>query len=782
MSGILPILHALVEKLPTQNQIEPLSGGNMRLLLFIFISIFVVNLAIGGQGIPSKIGSLEGSVRDCATHHPLPGVNVILLGTKMGAATDRRGNFLIKDVPIGVYQVRASMIGYEAEIKTGIVVTTGRVTTASFGLSQTILELADAIEVTTGYFEKDEEKPVSSKKLTPREIRSSAGSAEDIFRIIQSMPGVGSAGGKSANLIVRGGSPDENRTLLDNIEIYSPLHFARQGASMGIISIINPSLLEGVEFLTGGFPARYGDKISSVFEMQLKEGNRTALNTDCNLNLGGLGVFLDGPLPGDGNMVLSARRGFFDLLTSMMNKPVAPRYWDLVGKATYDLGVNHKLSLVGFYYLDDVEKTGDAADAGSEMGRKYEYVKRDDYGSAIGVNWRYLLDMHGYMLTTAAFTSNGWKSWAGTELDRNLDGEDVRETEIHLKNEIVRRISHSVEAKAGVFWKSINSDHFTWRGADTTRTGFTFLPDTVAYHPSCTFKAGSFLQGTMRPFPLFSFHIGARYDYFDLTGESKFSPRLGMTYSLTDKTTLNAAYGHFYQTPAAWQVALDTANIALRSSYATHYIAGIERLLDHDTKASIEVYHKDFENTFVDNDTSRVLTNNGTGHARGIEFYVQKKMSGNLVGSLAYTYSISKRRDDEMLPEYSFEFDRPHNVTLLAGYSLSDQWQLGAKFQYASGSPFTPVMDTVQKNGEWYVVEGTKNSARYPDYHRLDIRVDRRFSFGNWTLTAYLDLWNAYARDNVLSYRYDAQEDGSLTKETTYDFPIFPIIGISAQF
>ena len=157
-------------------------------------------------------------------------------------------------------------------------------------------------------------------------------------------------------------------------------------------------------------------------------------------------------------------------------------------------------------------------------------------------------------------------------------------------------------------------------------------------------------------------------------------------------------------------------------------------------------------------------------------------MSDKLVGSFAYTYSISKRQDADSLAEYYFEFDRAHNFTLVGGYKISDKWQIGMKFQYSSGSPYTPIIDGVQRAGEWYLVEGEINSERYPDYHKLDIRIDRRFHFKNWTLTTYLDVWNAYYRDNVLAYRYEIDDNGIITKEATYDFPIFPILGFSAQF
>ena len=157
-------------------------------------------------------------------------------------------------------------------------------------------------------------------------------------------------------------------------------------------------------------------------------------------------------------------------------------------------------------------------------------------------------------------------------------------------------------------------------------------------------------------------------------------------------------------------------------------------------------------------------------------------MSQNLVGSAAYSYSVSKRKDGDALPEYYSEFDRPHNFTLAAGYKLSNKWQIGVKFQYASGSSYTPVVGAVQKDGEWYVVDGAQNSARYTNYHKLDIRVERYFHFSNWTLRAYLDLWNVYNRKNVFCYNYEVDDHGGITKETSAGFPLVPILGISAQF
>jgi len=753
----------------------------MKRLLIFAICLYMAHSFSTALMAKENMGSIEGTVIDRSTHQPMPGATITVMDTQKATACDAAGAFVIKNIPVGTYQIKASMIGYLPEVKTGIVVSTGRVTMVDFELKPTVIKSDDVVVVSSGYFEKDNEEPTSTKSLTPQEIRSLPGAVEDVFRVIQSMPGAGIAGAKESKLIVRGGAPDENRTLLENIEIYNPLHFGRPGASMGGLSIINTSLLKRVDFLTGGFPAKYGDKMSSVFKMQLKEGNRTDFNTDLNLNMAGFGVLMDGPVPGDGTILFSARRGFFDLLKPLVDMSVCPAYWDMVGKATYDLGTVHRLSLLGFYYQDDLEAPADPEEGDDEWERKYNH-KRDDYGSAVGLNWRYLFSKRGYMLTTVALVANGWKSWIGTKNNPELFGDKITENEIHLKSELTYIFSNVIEVKGGLFGKTLDSDHREWAAEDTTRTGVIVPAYDVSYNPAVTYKAGFFLQSTLRPCHPLSLVTGLRYDYCELTGESKVSPRLGLSYSLNDRTTLNVAYGHYYQTPAAHQVAVDPANLALRSSRAIHYVAGIEYLLRHDTKISIEVYHKELDNVLTDNDTSRVITNAGSGYTRGIEFYVQKKMSSNLVGSFAYTYSVSKRQDADSLPEYYFEFDRPHNFTLVSGYRLSDKWQIGVKYQIASGNPYTPVVGSVQKDGEWYVVDGVKNSVRYPAYHKLDIRIDRSFRFGNWTLTAYLDLWNVYNRKNTLSYIYEVDGNGIVTRDASYDFPMFPILGFSAQF
>lgn len=727
-------------------------------------------------------GSITGTVVDRYSRQALFPADVTVEGTTLGGIVNRKGEFAIEGVPAGTYELKVAMMGYELTLEGNVVVGDGRTTAIDFELTPEVMDIGLDVLVEASHFQKDSERPTSFRTLTSQEMHYSPGALEDVFRVLQSMPGVSPADMTNSNLIVRGGDPNENRTLLENIEIPRALHFGRPGGTIGGISIVSPGLLERVDFHTGGFPARYGDKVSSVFEMKLRDGSSTEYNTSFNLNMGGFGLVADGPLPGGGTMLFSARRGVFDLLTSTMDIPALPSYWDVVGKVTYDLGSSNRLSLVGFYFPDDLTIAAAADDERHGMWPGLD-MERSDHGRALGLNWRSLLGEDGYVLTTAAHVSNSWTTSRGTMNEPELVGDGIRQEEFQLKSELNQKLSNLVSMRLGVFASQIHSEQSTWSAPDTMASGEVVPGFDVSYNPDPTYKAGSYLQTTVRPFSRISLTPGMRFDYYDLTGESKLSPRIGLALSLTDRTTLNAAYGQYYQTAAPWQVALHPSNTSLLSSGSIHYVAGLEHLLSRDTQVSIEAYHKELSDAFVHDYSSRITTNDGTGYARGVEFCVQRKMSRGLVGSLAYTYSTSMRKDGELLQEYPSEYDRPHNLTLVASYMPSDQWRVGAKFMYATGSPYTPIIGSEQVDGEWHAVRGEKHAARYPDYHMLDIRIDRTFKFANWNLKAYLDLWNVYARQNVSLYDYSIASDGTVTRTVPDEAPrMLPILGLEVKF
>lgn len=732
------------------------------------------------QWIKADPGIIEGTVTDLNTGSPLPGANVTVKGTSLGSAADETGQFVIRHVPAGKYEIQAAMMGYRQALEPDVIVEAHRATQVIFALKEKVIE-TEAVTVSGSYFDKSGDAVVSTHSFSSREIRSAPGAIEDVFRILKTIPGVSTTGSSSANLIVRGGDRNENLVLLDNIEIRSPLHFSRENVSMGVISIVDPRFIRDIEFMTGGFPAIYGDKLSSVFNIQLKDGNRTGFNHDVNMSMGGFSAGLDGPVSDQGSILFSMRRGIFDLFTKMMDRPVSPRYWDMIGKLSYHPNARNKFSLVGFYYKDDAERLEKMEDHG-ELARKYEYAKWDDDGAAIGFNWRLILNAHGFLQTTAEWSGNSIQSIMGPNSNRDMNGDNTRVHTWQVQSRLHYQCHPKLAIDAGGYMKYLTADYHQWRDADTLEAGFIVPAFETVYEFPGTEKAGFYWQGVFRPFNRLELTGGLRWDTFIYTGDSKWSPRLSLVYHLSEKTTLNAAAGRYYQTPSLFQICMDPANRSLQSSEALHAVAGIEHLLYPDTRLTLEIYYKDMNSTFVKNDTNNVVRNGGLGYSQGVEVILQKKMSRNLVGSLAYTWCVSRRQDGVELPEYDFDYDRRHNLILMGSYQLSDRWRIGVKYQYATGNPYTPAVASKKLYGEWFVVEGALNSDRFPDYHTLDIRADRIFRFQGWTLKTYLEIWNIYNRENVMDYYYNVDASGKIERVTAADFPVMPMFGINVEF
>ncbi|HAP36513.1 MAG TPA: hypothetical protein DCQ28_11440, partial [Bacteroidetes bacterium] len=318
-------------------------------------------------------------------------------------------------------------------------------------------------------------------------------------------------------------------------------------------------------------------------------------------------------------------------------------------------------------------------------------------------------------------TGNGWTTNQGTQTNHTLRGEEILENEFTVKTELTYQFSPSLDVKIGAMGKTIDSRNISWTPEDTTRTGTIIPATTISYRPDLTNKTAFYLQSSYRIIEPITISTGLRYDHFALLNAGNLSPRVAISYRFLESTSLNFAWGKYIQSPASFQISPDPRNLDLRYSTAIHFVAGVEHRLADDTRITIEAYHKELTNVVVDPDSSNLLLNTGTGYARGVELSLQKKFSDGFVGSASYSYSISKRQDNIALPEYYFEYDRPHIINLLAGMEIGEGWQIGAKFQFASGNPYTPVAGVVKKGSIFYLVDGAVNSARYPDYHKIDV-------------------------------------------------------------
>ncbi len=303
----------------------------IRYKLLILILLLAFQSAVLAQR-----GEILGTVIDVTTNEPLPGVNVQLLNTTIGAATNLEGEFRITGIPPGTYAVRAGIIGYTAITESDIVVTPIRPVELNFQLRETVIEFGE-ITVTPDFFSTSEDKPISVQVQTAEEIRRLPGGFEDVVRAVSVLPGVAQVSAGRNDLIVRGGAPSENLYVVDGLELNNINHFGTQGASGGPQSYINLDFVQKTEFSTGGFGARYGDKLSSVLSIDLRQGRKDRFGGKATISATQFGLSLEGPIGNKGSYIFSARRSYLDLLFRAAGFGFVPEYWDFLGKATYEI-------------------------------------------------------------------------------------------------------------------------------------------------------------------------------------------------------------------------------------------------------------------------------------------------------------------------------------------------------------------------------------------------------------------------------------------------------------
>ncbi len=735
--------------------------------------VFLLFLLFGSFTYATEVGKIAGVVVDRTTRQPLPGVNVSILGTEMGAATDIIGRYLIENIPIGEYSIQANMMGYKPLVKIRIYPIPNRTISIDFELEQTILEMK-GITVTPEYFPKEKDAVVSSHKFSFHEARGNP-EGYNVQRMLASLPGVGSVEDYSAQLIVRGGDPDENLCLIDNVEIGSPVHFGWFGGEGGSISIINTDLVKSIGFSSGGFPAKYGDKLSSFMDIHLKEGNKDKLEVNFDFNMSRMGFDLGGPVTQKASYLFSYGRSYLELLDKISDiGNVIPKYDEIWGKIVYEPSYRDKFSTLGFMTIDRMTVPK------SEMGRdaKGDLIWNGEEG-VVSLSWRTLVSDRGFSSLAISGISHS------LDLDcENTFGVNSTQSQITIRENFTYRFSSKIDFEAGGSYKYLNFDWYSFFAPETTSTGIPIPGETISEMKN-SYKVGSYIQTSFSPFPIFQIKPGVRYDYFDLNTESVVSPRIGFKLSLSEITFLSFSYGEFYQFPSYENLLSNN----LKSKHAVHYVVGIEHLITPNTKLTIEGYTKKLNNLITAvSDSTRYLDNSGEGYIDGVDILLHKKLAEKVFGSVSYSYSMSERKDrwgerDYFNGEYYSDWDQRNIFTIIGGYQFSDNLELTIKWRYASGRPYTPV-DTTDKwqdpvTGKWYIEEGPINSARYPAYHRLDFQIAQRHIFKGWSIVTYFNIQNVYNRKNILEYSWN---DDFTEREELYQFLFMPVGGVTIEF
>lgn len=759
------------------------------LLLVFMISNFVYSQ----KASPS--GTIKGVLLDAGTKAPLIGANVVILNTSLGAATDSDGSYVIMDVPVGNYSLQFHYLGYETLTKTDVIVRSQRITRMDAALKISTIQ-ANAVVVTSGYFAQTDDQPVSSTNFSREEIRRAPGSAGDVSRIIMALPGIAKVNDQTNSLIVRGGSPVENGFYIDNIEIPNINHFPTQGASGGPIGLTNVDLIKDVNFQTGGFSSAYGDKLSSIMDITFREGNRDEFDAQFDLNFAGFGGVAEGPLfKQKGSWLFSARRSFLDLLVNAIDigTSVAPGYGDYQGKLVYDINPGHQLTLLGVWGDDHNNPDLETAIENDMIF----YGNQDIYERTSGINWRALWHKTGYSNTSIAYTSTKFKedffeTNTGLHLVKNRSHEQILKFRNvnHFRLNRTNSIEFGVEAKRFI----TNYDNFYAEFTDAlgNATPALILNDNIRAN-----KFGAFVNYISQPIPRLTTTLGVRTDYFSYNEKNNVSPRLALSYQLSDRTAIKASTGVFYQDLPLILLSQNEKNRDLKRPRAIHYIFGLDYLLTEDTKITLELYQKDYKNFPLDPTqpalflidelfyrdgfflNHKVLNNNGKAFSRGVEMMLQKKLAKNFYGLASAAYFRTKYKTGDNVWRNRV-FDNRLILSAEGGYKPNSKWEFSLRWIYAGGAPHTPFDIAASQTLRRAVLDVNRiNEARYPDYHSMNVRFDRRFYFRGSNLVSYLSVWNAYNRKNIATYFWNENEQ---KEDVIYQWTLLPIFGLEFEF
>ncbi len=759
---------------------------------FVFAGAILISFQIAmlfGNGR----GSIKGTLLNSETKQPLIGANVVLLNSSIGAATDVDGNYEIREVESGIYSIKFSYIGYEAKISTDIIVRPDRITFVNVELKSSGFE-TDSIIVSSGYFSENEIQPISVTNFSYEEIRRAPGSAGDVSRIFYGLPSVAKVNDQSNSLIVRGGNPMENAFYIDNIEIPNINHFPSQGSSGGPIGMLNVDFINDVNFYTGGFSSGYGDKLSSIMEIYLREGNREEIDGQLDLNFSGFGGVLEGPLGNSGSWLVSARRSYLDVLIKAFDAgtSIAPVYSDYQWKFVYDLNANNKLSFIGLWGIDHSESDQKTAVENDITA----YGKQNYFVNTTGLNLLSIWSKSGYSNTSVSYTSTKFEE----TYFRTGPGNLILDNNSIERNLKLRNVNHWQAGKNSFFefggdLKWIFDDYSNHYGKVSLSNGV-IIPESNLKRKVNEVKGGVFTGLSFNPFDALTANFGIRADYFSFNEKITFSPRFSFSYQISEKTSLTGATGIFRQNLPLILLSQQKGNENLKDPMAIHYVIGIDHLLTNSTKLKVELYQKQYSNFPVDPSQPEIfivdenltgdnfykfhnqLFSSGKAVTEGVEVTLQKKLAENFYGLAGISFFKTKYKTSTGWKNRSS--DNRLIINVEGGYKPDNLWEFSARWIYAGGTPFTPFDISASETAKTGITDETNiNGKRYPDYHSLNIRFDKRFLFEKSNIVVYLSIWNTYNRKNIATYYWNETEN---KQDEIYQWMLLPIFGVEYEF
>lgn len=717
---------------------------------------------------------IKGVVIDKSTRQPLEFVNVLVVGLGIGASTDANGNFLITQVPPGIYRLQASFLGYKTELTPEYRV--NHVTPyVQIELEEENASLNEVI-VTASPFQKVPESPVSLRVIGLQEIEKAPGANRDISKVVQNYPGVAfSPIGYRNDLIVRGGGPSENRFYLDGVEIPNINHFSTQGASGGPVGLIDADLIRSVKFYSGAFPADKGNALSSVLDFSLRDGDMERNSLKATLGASEVSLSSNGHIGNKTSYLVSVRQSYLQALFKILGLPFLPAYTDASFKIKTRFDSHNELTLLGLGGIDRMKlNLGIEGEDAEYMLSYLPEINQETY--TVGGVYRHYSQRHvqSIVLSQSYLNNRNVKYRDNDESsEENLTlrlGSIEQETKLRMEN----TSSWSVwKVKAGF---DLNYSRYK---SNEYRKVFANALREYDYHTDLSlWRWGMFASvDYAAPDKSFTASMGVRTDgnnYSDKMKElwRQLSPRLSVSYRLIEGLTLSGHVGLYYQLPSYTALGFkgeegEYVNRHLDYISVSQESLGLSWTPNENMELSVEGFYKLYGHmpfslsdqiplSCKGNDYGTIgneaLSSEAKGRSYGVELMFKWLLAQKLNLSSSLTIFKSEFKDGEQGSYVPSAWDNRFILNMSGTYNFPKHWSLGAKVSCIGGSPYTPydvekssLVEAWNVQGRAYYDYSRYNQERLPVFGQLDVRVDKTFYLKKCMLGFYLDIQNITA-------------------------------------
>jgi hypothetical protein len=723
----------------------------------------------------SDNGSIRGQVLNSRNREPVPFANVVIFNTDIGTSSDFEGNFFFDGLKPGMAELRVSAVGFSAYISGELMITNARTLYLEVILEESTTDI-DEVVITSSPFRMNRESPVSLRRIGVAEIERSPGGNRDISRVLQAFPGVASTPSFRNDLIVRGGGPAENRFFLDEIEIPNLNHFATQGASGGPVGIINVDFIREVEFYSGAFPANRGNALSSILEMKQVDGNPERLQYRGAIGASDLAFTMDGPVSDNTTFIFSARRSYLQFLFDVIGLPFLPTYNDFQFKSRTRIDEKREISVIGLGAIDQFRLNLDANETEEQRYILNYLPVNEQWNYAIGTVYkRYRDNSYDTWVLSRNYLNNSIYKHKGNDPDdiRTIDYQSAEiENKFRFENTTRRFTNTKITYGAGLEYAKYTNSTRNLLFID----GISEMSD---YKSFIDFFKWSIFSQVSRDLldERLIVSLGLRADANSYSSQmsnllEQVSPRFSASYSIIPDLSWNFSTGRFYQQPSYTTLGfrnndgiLVNRENRVRYISADHLVSGFELKPDGNSSISIEGFYKKYRNyPFSINDSIPLSSKGGDfgvigdeevislskGRSYGLELLARSR---NFYGvNVVLSYTLVNSEFENFEGEYTpTAWDNRHILNLTALRSFSRNWDLGFKWRYVGGAPFTPFdVDKSSQIQAWdarnmaYPDFQRFNSERLSGFHQLDLRIDKQFFLDNWSVMLYLDVQNVY--------------------------------------